>query len=153
MPTVINNYPEYMTSARAGMRGTMYPAAFISRTLTDVGGMLFGSAVFQDPTNSNKCRNPAVGLTDLLGFADRLEGMALPGSPNGYRQNEDVRIMTRGDIWVLVGANVTKGGIVTVTVADGSISSAAPGAGIIQVRNARFEMDASAGNLALVRID
>lgn len=158
MPSVQSNYTETMGAARAGMIANTEPVTLISRTIVDAAGVGFGKVVQEavaDGSKDEQCtgdlNTAPMDAFKFLGVTVR-ERSVRPETPDKFAQYETIRIMRRGVIWVDVAAAVKAGEDVTVTLATGVLGTAAVGAGIVAIPNARWESSTAGAGLAKLRL-
>lgn len=154
MASVQTSYSENIRAAVAGQRANMEPVDLISRSVADVAGIGFGKVVQQGATDGACTAD--LDTTDMdayrfLGITMRERGVTAE-NPNGWAQGESALIMRKGVIWVEVAGAVVAGTDVTVTLATGVLGSAAVGAGVVAIPNARWESSTSGAGLAKVRL-
>lgn len=138
-------YREDPQVAFNGMVADMSTATIVSRTVTAATG--FGKAMIADGEHKARAMFTGDAAADFGGFSIRSQATKAE-SVNEYPVNDTAGILLRGAIWVEVSANVTANTAVHVDLATGEIS----GAGGITIPNAKFETDATAGNVAKVRL-
>lgn len=158
MPAIQSAYSENIGVARAGMIANEEPVTLISRTIIDAAGVGFGKVVQEavaDGSKDEQCtgdlNTAAMDAYKYLGITVR-ERSVRPESLDKFAQYETIRIMRRGVIWVDVAAAVRSGEDVTVTLATGVLGTAAVGAGVVAIPNARWESSTSGAGLAKLRL-
>lgn len=143
---VQTTYQSNIDAARAGERANTIPATTISRTVETAAGIGFGKAVAQG--TNDKGIVLFAGSATILGITMRERSLDA-NNPDEFSQYDEARVMTKGAIYVEVGATVSAGDSVYVTDA-GVFTSAS--SGNTQITGARFETGATSGNLAEVRL-
>ena len=137
--------------AYAGLIFAQSPHDIISRSVETAGGVDFGVAVSR---GTNKNRQCVVGASDFIGISIRSlerEGAANTGEVK-YREKETAGIMRNGYIWVICPSGCNAGDKVKCSTSTGVIDAGDAGAGETQILGAVFDTTASAGELAVVRI-
>lgn len=150
MPNVQPTYSENIRPAIAGAKGTMTPATVISRTVENSGGVAFGKAVAQG-TNDNGCHAFTAGDTAILGVA-LLDRSARGSDGKSYSRYESARILTEGDVWVVVAQDVVAGQPVYVRPSNGDFQKDNTNSAV-QWAGARYDTSVASGGLALIRRD
>lgn len=147
-----DTYSETIRPAVAGQIANQEANGIISRSVETVAGIGFGKVV-QEGTLANSCKSDLTGMDAFtyLGVTVRDRSVR-PETPDTFARYESARIMRKGVIWVMTDAAVTKGTDVTVTLATGGLGSAAVGAGIVQIPNARWDTTTAAAGLAKLRL-
>lgn len=142
-------YPDTIRPAIAGMIANEEPARFISRTVEDAAGILFGLGVIQGVADKG-CKIGAMTTEgNMLGVVVRERGIKAE-FPNGYMQYDSARIMRSGCIWVTVTAAVVAGDAAKIS-ATGTWGK---GTGTGDVPHARYDTSQpTIGGLAILRID
>lgn len=155
---VQTSYSENIRPALAGQIANMEPVDLISRTVADVAGIGFGKVVQEAAADGSKDGQCTADLDTadmdaykFLGITVR-ERSVRPETPNAFAQYESARIMRKGVIWVEVAGAVKAGEDVTVTLATGVLGTAAVGAGVVAIPNARWESSTSGAGLAKLRL-
>ncbi len=158
MPAVQSTYSETIGAARVGQIVNEEPVVLISRTVADAAGIEFGKVVQEAATDGSKDGQCTADLdtadmnaTTYLGITVR-ERSVRPETPNKFGQYESARIMRKGVIWVAVAAAVNAGEDVTVTLATGVLGTAAVGAGVVAIPNARWDSSTAGAGLAKLRL-
>lgn len=142
---VQTTYNERISRARAGHVESTEFKNVISRNV-ETAAIGFGKPVVQGVADYG-VRNSATNDTTILGIATR-EYAQDPTSVDAYPVYASAAIMTKGLIWVTVGAAVVAGDPVHVIVNGGTYGKT----GGVAIPNARFETSAASGALALVRL-
>lgn len=157
MPNVQTSYGENMPAGVAGAQADMTPSTILSRTVETVAGIGFGKVVKQGATDKgiisdldtvDMDADSYVGITVI----DRGVANPVAADADKYPRYSSARVMTKGTIWVEVAGAVAAGTDVTVTLATGVLGSAAVGAGVVAIPNARWETSTSGAGLAVVRL-
>lgn len=145
------NYPDTQPAAVRGAKATEIPATIISRNVQDAAGIGFGVAVAQG-TADKACKAFGVGDTAILGITllDRSAD-GTPSNPDAFPQYASARVLTKGDVWVPVAANVVAGNPVFVRPSNGYFQPTNANSAV-QIPGARFDTSATTGNLAVVRL-
>lgn len=155
--TVQTSYPDTQPVAVAGAQATMVPATIISRNV-ETAAIGFGKAVAQG-TADKGCHAFGSGDTDVLGITllDRsasglsvTNGQVTGQTADTFGVGEPARIITEGDVWVTVAADVTAGQPVYVRPSNGDFQPTNANSAV-QIAGARWDTSATAGNLAVVR--
>lgn len=155
---VQTSYSESIGAARAGMIANTEPCTLISRIIIDAAGVGFGKVVQEAATDGSKDGQCTADLDTADMDAYKFLGITVrersvnPETPNKFAQYESARIMRKGVIWVEVAGAVKAGEDVTVTLATGVLGSAAVGAGVVAIPNARWESSTSGAGLAKLRL-
>jgi len=139
------------TAARAGMLADMQESynAF-SRTVETAAGLAFGKPVQRGAADGG-CKSIGDGsATTFLGVSLRTQSR---DANNGdiFAQKESARILDKGVVWVIVGANVAAGDSVYYTPA-GVWTNTDNSAANPQVANAVWDSTASSGGYARLRL-
>lgn len=144
---VQTTYPDNISGAIAGLRGTMIPATLISRTVETVAGAGFGIAMARG-TGDNGAKVFGSGDTAILGITviDRSVNTA-----DKYSQYESASIMTKGHVWVVASVAVNDGDPVYVIPATGAFAKTNASSAVL-IANAVWDTTAGIGALALVRL-
>lgn len=155
---VQTTYPDNQPVAVAGAQATMVPATIISRNV-ETAAIAFGKAVAQG-TADKGCHAFGSGDTAVLGIAllDRsasglsvTNGQVSGQTADTFGVGESARIITKGDVWVVAGVNVTAGQPVYVRPSNGDFQPTNANSAV-QISGARWDTSATAGNLAVVRL-
>lgn len=155
---VQTTYPDTQPAAVAGAQATMIPATIISRNV-ETAAIAFGKAVAQG-TADKGCHAFGSGDTAILGIAllDRsasglsvTNGQVSGQTADTFGVGESARIITKGDVWVTVAADVTAGQPVYVRPSNGDFQPTNANSAV-QIAGARWDTSATAGNLAVVRL-
>lgn len=155
---VQTSYSENIRPAVAGQIANMEDAVLISRTVADAAGVGFGKVVQEaaaDGTKDGQCtgdlNTAAMDAFKFLGVTV-YERSVRPETPTKDGQYESARIMRKGVAWVEVASAVVAGTDVTVTLATGVLGSAAVGAGVVAIPNARWDSSTAGAGLAKLRL-
>lgn len=151
-------YNDTQPAAVAGHRATMIDATILSRTV-ETAAVPFGRAVKQG-TADKGCALFGSGDTVVLGIAllDRgasgltvTDGQVTGATEDAFGVGESARVITKGDVWVTVAANVVAGNSVFVRPSNGDFQPTSANSAV-QIVGARFDTSASSGGLAVVRL-
>jgi len=155
MPNVQETYSENIRPAVAGAQADMTPSTILSRTVEPADGIGFG-VVVQQGDNDKGCTDDLTDMTatSYVGITviDRGVPALVGGDADTYRQYDSARVMTKGTIWVATDGAVAAGDDVTVTLATGALGTAAVGAGVVAIPNARWETSTTGAGLAVIRL-
>lgn len=155
---VQTSYPDTQPAAVAGAQATMVPATIISRSV-ETAAIGFGKAVAQG-TADKGCHAFGSGDTAILGITllDRsasglsvTNGQVTGQTADTFGVGESARIITKGDVWVVAGVNVTAGQPVYVRPSNGDFQPTNANSAV-QIAGARWDTSATAGSLAVVRL-
>lgn len=151
MSVVQSTYTELQPVAQAGMLASS-DNSVDSRICEAATGIPFGVAVSQGSAS-----NGAVigGASAAVFVGVSVQDMSIENDPSNndeYGQYDIMGVITRGDVWVIVGGDVTAGGDVTFAQTTGVLSSAAAGASQFAIAGARWMTAATSGNLARLRL-
>lgn len=138
--------------AYAGLIYAQAPHDIISRDVETVAGIGFGVAVSR---GTDKDRQAVIGGTDFLGITIRSldkEGAANTGAIQ-WNEKEAAGILRNGYIWAVCPTGCTAGDAVKYTDATGVLDAGAAGAGETQLDDAVWDTTASAGGLAVIRLN
>ena len=149
MSVVQSTYSEAMPVAQSGMPADADYSA--DTRICESAAIPFGVAVSQG-TAYNEALIGAASAAIFAGVAIADKTINNDGGVDGYNQYDNMGVMTRGDIWVTVGGNVTVGGDVTFVATTGVLSSAAAGGSQFAIAGARWMTAATSGNLAKLRL-
>jgi len=139
------------TAARAGMLADMQESynAF-SRTVETTAGVDFGKPVQRGAADGG-CKAIGDGsATTFLGVSLRTQSR---DANNGdkFALREDARILDKGVVWVVPGADVAAGDAVYYTTAGVWTNTSNTGANVL-VANAIWDSTASSGGYARLRL-
>lgn len=146
--SIQNNYPERLDAGRPGQIVNMELCNLISRDVEAEDGITFGKAV-QRGTAERGAVSFAGGT--FLGITVR-ERSSEPTMPNGFRQFDSARIITKGAVYVESAAAVTAGQGVFIDDATGDFFGA-DDTGRTAVANAVWDTTNTAAGLAVVALD
>lgn len=149
MSVVQSTYSETLPIAQAGMPADADYSA--DTRICESAAIPFGVAVSQG-TSDNEALIGAASATVFAGVSIADKTINNDGGADGYNQYDNMGVMTRGDIWVTVGGDVTAGGDVTFASTTGVLSSAATSGTQFAVTGARWMTTATSGNLAKLRL-
>lgn len=146
MPAIQSSYGT-MTGARLGQIAEFYHAEVqASRTVEDVAGIGFGLACYQGVADAGVTKTPNA---KFVGISIRTQGTNA-NLADIWGQGDDLRLMTKGVIWVTAGATVVAGDPVYVAAANGAFTNVST-ANVLVV-GARFDSGAASGALVKVRL-
>ena len=157
MPNVQTSYGSNMPAGIAGAQADMVPSTVVSRTVETAAGIGFGKVVRQGVADKGIILDLDTVDMDAFSFVgitlvDRGVGNPVAADADKYPQYSSARVMTKGTVWVEVAGAVVAGTDVTVTLASGVLGSAAVGAGVVAIPNARWETSTAGAGLAIVRL-
>ena len=145
----------YTRNLRVALAGLVYaqaPHDIISRAIETVAGAAFGLAVSR---GTDKDEQAVIGGSDFLGFTVRAldtEGAANTGAIK-YNESESAAILRLGYIWAVCPTGCVPGDLVNYVIATGAVDSGAAVAGEQLIDDAQWDSSASAGQLAIIRIN
>lgn len=145
----------YSLKQAVAYAGTIYAQAqkdIVSRSVETAAGIGFGVAVSR---GTDKEQQIVIGGTDFLGITIRdlsKEGAANTGDIK-WNQKETAGVMRNGYIWAVCPTGCNPGDAVKYVNATGVLDAGAAGAGETQLDGAQWESTASAGALAVIRIE
>ena len=134
-------YNETQDAGRLGAIADTTAKTLLSR-VAEVGSIGFGLPVAQG-ANDNGAHKAKTGDTAILGISVRERSTV----DDNFAVGDNMRVMTKGCIWVTASVDVDAGDPVTVVVATAAFSNT----GGVAI-DATYETSATAGNLAKVRI-
>lgn len=143
------SYSENMAAAVPGMPLNADFSAD-TRICETAAGIGFGLAVGQGSSD----KGGKLGASDageFVGVSIRDKTLNNDLSDK-YAQQENMGVMTRGDIAVVVGSDVAPGDVVTFDSETGVFSATEAGAGQVQVVGARWMTSANNGGVAVLRL-
>ncbi len=154
---VQTTYNQYLTAAQNGMPATMTGWDADTRIAEDLSspkvGIGFGLAVSQGTLHGD--RSAVLGNASGALFVGIT--MADPTLPNidttftdKYQDTDNMAVLVRGDIWVVVENNVAPGDEVYYNTTTGQLG--ATSGGHTAIPSARWMTTATTGNLAVVRL-
>lgn len=149
MSFVQTTYSENPAAAVAGMPADADYSAD-TRFCETAAGIGYGIAVSQGTAD----KGALIGGASAAVFAGVTirDKTVVNDDGDEYAENENMGVMTRGDIWVTVGGDVTAGGDVTFASTTGVLSSAAASGSQFAIAGARWMTSASSGGLAILRL-
>ena len=150
MAVVQSTYVENIRPAVAGMVASMASWDAITRQVEPAGGIGFGLACGQG-TAEDGARLGAAAATGFVGISVRDVAVAA-ASEDKYRETENMTCLTKGEIWVTTGGDVTAGADVTFNSTTGVLSTIAADGSNFAIAGARWMTTATSGNLAIVRL-
>lgn len=157
MGTVQTTYTENIGDGKAGMIASTSNCDTFSAEVETTAGIAFGVAVHQGAAADqidvgvDGAAAAPFAVSKYLGITVR--DRTRPAEDEEYKKGAIATVITKGDVWVKVGAAVAAGDDVTVKEATGVLSSAAAADGQFLLPNARFLTAAAANGLAKVRLD
>lgn len=146
------SYSIKQPKAYAGLIYAQAPHDIVSRLVETVAGIGFGVAVSR---GTDKERQIVAGGTDFLGITIRSldkEGAANTGAIQ-WNETESAGVIRDGYIWAVCPAGCNPGDAVKYTNATGVLDAGAAAAGETQLDGATWETVATAGELAVIRIE
>lgn len=151
---VQTTYNQYMTVAMNGMPASTSGWDADTRICESApSGLGFGLAVSQSTLTDrgavlgNLSGSTFVGIT----MADQtLANLETPGA-DLYQNYDNMAVLVRGDIWVVVGTNVAPNGAVYYNSVTGQLGASGI-TNAVQITGARWMTTATNGNLAVVRL-
>ena len=149
MSVTQSTYSENMPIAQAGMPANADYSA--DTRICESAAIPFGIAVSQG-TSDKEALIGGASAAVFAGVSIADKTINNDGGVDGYNQYDNMGVMTRGDIWVVVGGNVTAGGDVTFAATTGALSSAAASGSQFAIAGARWMTSATSGNLAKLRL-
>lgn len=150
MPSVQSTYAAVHPIAHAGMPASADFSAD-TRICETAAGIAFGVAVSQG-TSDNEALIGGASAAVFAGVSIVDKSINNDGGADGYNQYDNMAVMTRGDIWVTVGGDVTDGGDATFASTTGVLSSAATSGSQFAIAGARWMTTALSGGLAKLRL-
>lgn len=145
------SYALKQSVAYAGMIFALGEKSICSRSVETAAGIGFGVAVSR---GTDKERQVVVGGTDFIGITVR--DLHKEGSANGaikWNENETAAVMRSGEIWCVCPTGCNPGDAVNYVNTTGVLDSGAAVAGETQLDGAYWDSTASAGELAVIRIE
>lgn len=147
---VQTTYAETLKPGKAGMVANMTDWDADTLIVETDAGIGFGLAVGQgtDP------KQAVIGAASAAAFRGiSVRDVTLESTDEDkYADGKNMAVLTRGDIWVVTGGDVTAGADVTFAAATGVLSSAAAGGSQFTIAGARWMTTAASGELAIVRL-
>lgn len=151
MPAVQTTYSENIAAAVAGMPAdSRYDAD--TRTVETSGGIAPGLAIGQGSAAKGAILGSAAA-SGFVGVGIRNVANYNSSAPDTIPRYDEMSVMTKGDIWVTVGGNVTAGQDVTYNKDTGVLSTIAADSSNFTIAGARWMTSASSGALAILRLD
>lgn len=150
MAVVQSTYVENIAAAVAGMVANQTSWDAITRIVETAGGVGFGLACGQG-TADDGARLGAAAATGFVGVSVRDVAVAAAAADK-YRQRENMTCLTKGEIWVTTGGDVTAGADVTFNSTTGVLATIAADGTNFTIAGARWMTSASSGDLAIVRL-
>ena len=150
-PAVQTSYSETITAAQVGMPADARFEAD-TRTVETAAGIAPGLAIGQGSADKGAILG-AAAATGFVGVGIRNTANLNNTTPDTIPQYDDIAVMTKGDIWVTVGGNVTKGQDVTFNTTTGVLSTIAADGSNFTIAGARWMTSASSGALAILRLN
>lgn len=147
MAFVQETYQENIAVAVPGMPADADYSAD-TRICETEAGIGFGVAIGQGATDKGGVLG-ASAAAEFVGVTIRDVTVL---TEDIYAEGRNMGAMTRGDIWVEVGGDVSAGDDVTFAETTGVLSSAATGAAQFAITGARWMTSATSGNLAILRL-
>lgn len=138
--------------AYAGLIYAQAPHDIVSRDVETASGIDFGVAVSRGTDKDRQC---VVGGTDYVGITVRAldrEGAANTGDIL-YKETESAALMRTGYIWAICPSGCNAGDSVKYNNTTGVLDAGAAGAGETQLDGAEWDSTASAGALAVIRVE
>lgn len=146
MATVQSAYTENIPAGLPGMLAFNQPAMVDTRICETAAGIGFGLAVGQGTDDKGAVLGGA--LADFVGITVR--DVTLPvGQTDKYAQYNNMAVLSEGDIWVTVGADVDAGDVVHYDATTGVLTNTGGSGPIV---GARYMTSAASGGLARVRL-
>lgn len=149
MPPLQTTYSATMKPAIAGMVANMEISNTISRQIETAAGIGFGVVVVQG-ADDNGVRLPDASHLAFRGITV-LDPTRDPQNGDKYAQYDTAAVLTRGVIWVTVGAAVAAGDPAYFVPATGVITNVATSNTAIP--DGIFDSSAASGGLAKLRLN
>jgi hypothetical protein len=146
---VQSDYTRYAQPAQNGIRATSINFTTDTRIVEAISGgadsVPFGRAVSQG-ANDKGC---TLGGSDFVGIsvADPTIALSQDLTVDEYPENDNAGIMVTGDLWVIVGSDVSAGGSVSYNTTTGVLGSSGTA-----IDSSRWMTSASTGELAVARL-
>lgn len=152
MPTQ-TTYAERHSQGFPGMIASTIPNTMVSVNVEESGGIAFGAVVVKGTADRDGKVPNANGENNFIGIAVReiSTRMAAAADADKFVQYTEARVMTKGDIWVTAGENVTAGEGVFVTEATGALKGGTPSTNEFAI-NAKWLDTVTSGNLGRIRL-
>jgi len=138
--------------AYAGLIYAQAPHDIVSRSVETVAGIEFGVAVSRGTDKDNQV---VLGGTDFTGITIRdlsQEGVANTGAIK-WDETETAGILRDGYIWAVCPSGCNPGDSVNYVNATGVLDAGTAVAGETQLDGAEWDTTASAGELAVIRLN
>ena len=148
MPPIQTTYDEKLDQGRAGQLANAELCNLISRTIEGAAGVGFGICV-ERGTHDKGCTVFDGGTP--LGISVR-ERSVDANNPNGFKQYDTIRVITKGPIFADAPVAVTAGDPVYVLDADGTFHNAAA-AGRTLYPGAVWDTTTTGAGLAVIALD
>jgi hypothetical protein len=139
---VQSSYTRYQPEGVAGAAATMHGWDADSR-ICESAAIGFGLAVSQGSADNGAVLGGAL----FVGVSVR-DITLVHTTADRYELYDNMAVMTRGDVWVTVGADVVKGNQAHYNTSTGVISDS----GGTAITASRFMTSASSGGLAILRL-
>lgn len=139
--------------AYAGLIYAQAPHDIFSLSVETVAGIDFAVAVKRGTDLERQC--DLAGSADFIGITIRSldrEGVVNTGAIK-YNENETAGVMRKGYVWAVCPAGCNPGDAVKYTDDTGVLDAGSAGVGETQLDGATWETVASAGELAVVRLE
>ena len=155
------SYTENIRDAVAGMVGTSTVCVIDSYEATGTAGIKYGYGVKRTTTvgqiaaGADGASSAPFAVTDFLGVTVRdmgREGTDTAADTDEYAAGEVAGVLSQGDIWVPVEAQVTAGHDVSVDETTGQLSSQTAADDQFLVKGRWMTSQSSANGLALLRL-
>lgn len=146
------SYTINQTKAYAGLISTQAPHDIVSRNIEGVAGIGFGVAVSRGTDKENQA---SIGGTDFLGITVRSldkEGAANTGAIQ-WNEKEAAPILRSGYLWAVCPSGCNPGDDVIYTTLTGVLDSGTVSSGETQLEGGQWDTVASAGELAVIRLE
>lgn len=135
-------YNETLDAGRAGAIADTTDKMLLSRVV-EGGPVGFGKPVVQGAADAG-ARGTESGDSSVLGISVRERSTVA----DQFAVGDNMRVMTKGCVWVVASVDVAAGDPVTAVVATGAFSNT----GGVALAGATYESSASPGELAKVRL-
>jgi hypothetical protein len=147
------SYSINQEKAYAGMLYAQAPKDIFSLVVEPSAGIGFAVAVARGTDTEKEC--DLAGSADFIGITVRSldrEGAANSGAVK-YDQYETAGVLRKGYVWAVCPAGCNPGDAVKYTDGTGVLNAGNAGAGETQLDGANWETAASAGGLAVIRLE
>jgi len=151
--SVQTSYSINQAVAYAGMLYAQAPHNISSFAVETVAGIGFAVAVKRGTDSEQQC--DLAGSADFVGITLRSldrEASANTGAIN-YSRYETAGVMRKGYVWAVCPTGCNPGDSVKYTDDTGVLDAGSAGAGETQLDGANWETTASAGGLAVLRLE